>query len=169
MHAPYAAQYCVIGGSGAGSGGSFTPDAAAVCAAPAVAVSEAPFSVIAADAGVAAAVVAVVVFAVVVVVAVAVVELAVFVAAAVVTVVELAVFIAAAVVAVVVFTPAPLAAGAAAAAGMLAPGGVAEKLLGGKGGREGVPVDEVLTAAGLRGGSCDSCAMLTLVCLLAAA
>jgi hypothetical protein len=156
MHAPYAAQYCVIGGSGAGSGGSFTPDAAAVCAALAAAVSEAPFSAIAADAGVAAAVVAVG----------AVVVLAVVVALA---VVELAVFVAAAVVAAAVFTPAPLAAGAAAALGMLAPGGVAEKLLGGKGGREGVPVDEVLTATGLRGGSCDSCAMLTLVCLLAAA
>lgn len=151
MHAPYAAQYCVIGGSGAGSGGNFTPDAAAVCAALAAAVSGAPFSAIAADAGAApeGAAVAVVVVAV--------------------AVVELAVFVAAAVVAVAVFTPAPLAAGAAAAVGMPAPGGVAEKLLGGNGGREGVPVDEVLTAAGLRGGSCDSCAMLTLVCLLAAA
>jgi hypothetical protein len=139
MHAPYAAQYCVIGGSGAGSGGSFTPDAAAVCAAPAAAVSEAPLSALVADAGVAAAV--------------AVVELAVFVVAA----------------AVGVFAPAPLAAGAAAAAGMLAPGGVAEKLLEGKGGRDGAPVDDVLVAAGLRGGSCDSCAMLILVCLLAAA
>lgn len=136
MHAPYAAQYCVIGGSGAGSGGSFTPDAAAVCAAPAAAVPEAPLSALVADAGVAAAV-------------------------------ELAVFVAAAVVAVL--TPAPLAAGAAAAAGMLAPGGVAEKLLEGKGGREGAPVDDVLVAAGLRGGSCDSCAMLILVCLLAVA
>jgi hypothetical protein len=159
MHAPYAAQYCVIGGSGAGSGGSFTPDAAAVCAALAAAISEAPFCVTATDAGVAVAAVVpgvavvVSVFAAVVVVAVAAVELAVFVAAAV----------------VAVFTPAPLAAGAAAALGMLAPGGDAEKLLGGKGGREGVPVDEVLTAAGLRGGNCDSRAMLTLVCLLAAA
>ncbi|KAE8760170.1 hypothetical protein FSO04_09800 [Paraburkholderia madseniana] len=142
MHAPYAAQYCVIGGSGAGSGGSFTPDAAAVCAAPAAAVPEAPLSALVADAGVAAAVVAV-------------------------AVVELAVFVAAAVVAVL--TPAPLAAGAAAAAGMLAPGGVAEKLLEGKGGRDGAPVDDVLVAAGLRGGSCDSCAMLILVCLLAVA
>jgi hypothetical protein len=145
MHAPYAAQYCVIGGSGAGSGGSFTPDAAAVCAAPAAAVSEAPLSALVADAGVAAAVVAVV--------AVAVVELAVLVAAAV----------------VAVLTPAPLAPGAVAAAGMLAPGGVAEKLLWGKGGRDGAPVDDVLVAAGLRGGSCDWCAMLILVCLLAAA
>ncbi|MGF6995145.1 hypothetical protein P3T25_003511 [Paraburkholderia sp. GAS32] len=142
MHAPYAAQYCVIGGSGAGSGGSFTPDAAAVCAAPAAAVPEAPLSALVADAGVAAAVVAV-------------------------AVVELAVFVAAAVVAVL--TPAPLAAGAAAATGMLAPGGVAEKLLEGKGGRDGAPVDDVLVAAGLRGGSCDSCAMLILVCLLAVA
>lgn len=143
MHAPYAAQYCVIGGSGAGSGGSFTPDAAAVCAAPAAAVSEAPLSALVADAGVAA----------VVVVAVAVVELADLVAAAV----------------VAVLTPAPLAAGAVAAAGMLAPGGVAEKLLWGKGGRDGAPVDDVLVAAGLRGGSCDSCAMLIFVCLLAVA
>ncbi|MBK3744049.1 hypothetical protein G3A39_33035 [Paraburkholderia aspalathi] len=142
MHAPYAAQYCVIGGSGAGSGGSFTPDAAAVCAAPAAAVSEAPLSALVADAGVAAAVVAV-------------------------AVVELAVLVAAAVVAVL--TPAPLAAGAVAAAGMLAPGGVAEKLLWGKGGRDGAPVDDVLVAAGLRGGSCDWCAMLIFVCLLAAA
>jgi hypothetical protein len=156
MHAPYAAQYCVIGGSGAGSGGSFTPDAAAVCAALAAAVSEAPFWVIVADAadgadaGVAAVVVAVVAF------------------VGVVAVVELPVFVAVAVVAVAVLTPAPLAAGAAAA-GMLAPGGAAEKLLGGKGGRDGVPVEEVFIATGLRGGSCDSCAMLTLVCLLAAA
>ncbi len=145
MHAPYAAQYCVIGGSGAGSGGSFTPDAAAVCAAPAAAVSEAPLFALVADAGVAAAVVAV-----------AVVELAVFVVAAV----------------VVVLTPGPLAAdaaGAAAAVGMLAPGGSAEKLLGGKGGRDGAPVDDVWVAAGLRGGSCDSCAMLIFVCLLAVA
>ena len=142
MHAPYAAQYCVIGGSGAGSGGSFTPDAAAVCAAPAAAVSEAPLSALVADAGVAAAVVAV-------------------------AVVELADLVAAAVVAVL--TPAPLAAGAVAAAGMLAPGGVAEKLLWGKGGRDGAPVDDVLVAAGLRGGSCDSCAMLIFVCLLAVA
>lgn len=138
MHAPYAAQYCVIGGSGAGSGGSFTPDAAAVCAAPSAAVSEAPLSALVADAGVAAAVVAV-------------------------AVVELADFVVAAVVAVL--TPAPLAAGA----GMLAPGGVAEKLLGGNGGRDGAPVDDVLVATDLRGGSCDSCAMLILVCLLAAA
>lgn len=56
-----------------------------------------------------------------------------------------------------------------AVAGMLAPAGAAEKLLGGKGGRDGTPVDEVLLAAGLRGGSCDSCAMLILVCLLAVA
>ena len=75
MHAPYAAQYCVIGGSGAGSGGSFTPDAAPA----ADAVSEAPLSASVADAGVAGAVVALAAIAVV-----AVVELAVFVPAAVV-------------------------------------------------------------------------------------
>lgn len=153
MHAPYAAQYCVIGGSGAGSGGSFTPDAAAVCAAPAVAVSEAPLSARVADAGAGAVAALVAVVAVVALVADAVVELAGFVAAAL----------------VAVLAPAPLAAGAVAAAGMLTPGGVAEKLLGGNGGRDGAPVDDVLAGAGLRGGICDSCAMLILVCLLAVA
>ena len=141
MHAPYAAQYCVIGGSGAGRGGSFTPDAAAV--------SEAPLSAMVADAGVAAAVVAL--------------------AAAFAAVVELAVFVAAAVavLAVAVFAAGSLAPGAAA--GIPVPGGAAEKLLGGKGGRDGAPVDDVLVTAGWRGGSCDSCAMLILVCLLAVA
>jgi hypothetical protein len=164
MHAPYAAQYCVIGGSGAGSGGSFTPDAAAVCAALAAAVSEPPVSAIDADAG-----------AVVAAGGVADVALAAGVVVAVVPVVALAGCVAAVAGCVVVgvgvamFTPAPLAAGALAAEGMPVPGGVAEKLLGGKGGRDGVPVEVVLSAAGLRGGSCDSRAMLTLVCLLAAA
>ena len=44
MHAPYAAQYCVMGGSGAGSGGSFTLDAAFAS------VSDAPPSALAAEA-----------------------------------------------------------------------------------------------------------------------
>jgi hypothetical protein len=62
-----------------------------------------------------------------------------------------------------------LAPAAAAAAGMLAPIGALEKLLEGNGGRDGTPVDEVLVAAGLRGGICGSRVMLTLVCLFAAA
>ncbi|NML99139.1 hypothetical protein HHL24_14470 [Paraburkholderia sp. RP-4-7] len=142
MHAPYEAQYRVIGGSGAGSGGSFTLDAAVVCAAPLAAVSEAPLSAMGAepaDADAAAAVAAG----------------------------ALAAFVAAALVAV--FTAGPLAAGAVAAAGMLAPGGLAEKLLGGRGGRDETPVAEVLVALGWRGGSCDSCAMLTLVSRFAVA
>lgn len=44
MHAPYAAQYCVMGGSGAGSGGSFTLDAAFTST------SDAPPSALAAEA-----------------------------------------------------------------------------------------------------------------------
>ncbi|VVD27172.1 conserved exported protein of unknown function [Paraburkholderia dioscoreae] len=58
---------------------------------------------------------------------------------------------------------------ASAAAGMLAPIGVLEKVLEGNGGRDGTPVDDVLVAAGLRGGVCGSRAMLTLVCLFAVA
>jgi|SRR6266702_644714 len=146
MHAPYAAQYCVIGGSGAGSGGSFTLDPAIVCGALAAAVSEAPLSVLVADAAV-----------VVVVGALAGVALAALVAEAGVAV------------AVVALAAGAFAPGAVAADGMLAPIGVAEKLLGGNGGRDGAPVDEVLSAAGLRGGICGSRAMLTLVCLFAAA
>ena len=130
MHAPYAAQYCVIGGSGAGSGGSFTPDAAAVCASLAAAVSEAPLSALVADAAVAAVVVVLAEVALAAVGAVA--------------------------AAVAAALRRPAAAGAVAAAGMLAPIGADEKLLGGKGGRDGTPVDEVLVAAGLRGGICDS-------------
>jgi hypothetical protein len=149
MHAPYEAQYRVIGGSGAGSGGSFTLDAAVVCDAPlAAAVSEALLSAMAAEPADADAADA-------------------DAAAAVVAVGALAAFIAAVLVAVV--TAGPLAAGAVAAAGMLAPGGLAEKLLGGRGGRDETPVAEVLVALGWRGGSCDSCAMLTLVSLFAVA
>lgn len=141
MHAPYAAQYRVIGGSGAGKGGSFTLDAAAVCDAPLAAVSEAPLSATAAEAADAdAAVVAAGV-------------------AAADAAGALAAFVAIALLAVV--TAAPLAAGAAAA-GMLAPNGLAEKVLEGRGGRDGAPVEEVLVATGLRGGICDSRAMLTL-------
>lgn len=138
MHAPYTAQYRVIGGSGAGRGGSFTPDAAALSDAPPANVSEAPLPATAAEA---AAVVA-----------------AADAAGA------LAGFIADALFAVV--AAAPLAAGAAAA-GMLAPNGPAEKELGGSGGRDGAPVDEVLVATGWRGGSCDSWTMLTLDSLFA--
>jgi hypothetical protein len=144
MHAPYAAQYCVIGGSGAGRGGSFTLDAAAICASLAAAVSEALLSALVADAAVAA-----------VVVAGAEVALAAMGADA--------PFAVAAVVAVGALAP------AAAVAGMLAPIGADEKVLGGNGGLDGTPVDEVLVAAGLRGGICDSWTMLTLVCLFAAA
>jgi hypothetical protein len=79
----------------------------------------------------------------------------------------------AAVVAEAPFTVAAVvAAGALApgsAAGMLAPIGADEKVLGGNGGRDGAPVDEVLVAAGLRGGICGSRVMLTLVCLFAVA
>lgn len=146
MHAPYTAQYRVIGGSGAGRGGSFTPDAAALSDAPPANVSEAPLLATAAEA---AAVVAA---------ADAVVVAAADAAGA------LAGFIADALFAVV--AAAPLAAGAAAA-GMLAPNGPAEKELGGSGGREGAPVDEVLVATGWRGGSCDSWTMLTLDSLFA--
>ncbi len=137
MHAPYAAQYRVMGGSGAGSGGSFTLDAAAV-------VSAVP-SALAADAAVAA-----------VVVALSGAALAALGAEAPVAV------------AVAVVAAGALAPGAVAAAGMLAPIGVAEKVLGGKGGRDGAPVDEV-GVAGLRDGICGSRAMSTLVCLVAAA
>ena len=119
MHAPYAAQYCVIGGSGAGRGGSFTLDPAVVCASLAAAVSEAPLSALVADASMAA-------------------------------IVSLAPLPAA------VVAAGALAAGAVAAAGMFALVGLDEKLLEGKGGRDGTPVDEVLDAAGLRGGICDS-------------
>jgi hypothetical protein len=154
MHAPYEAQYRVIGGSGAGSGGSFTLDAAVVCDAPlAAAVSEALLSAMAAEPADADAADADAADA--------------DAAAAVVAVGALAAFIAAVLVAVV--TAGPLAAGATAAAGMLAPGGLAEKELGGRGGRDGAPVAEVLVALGWRGGSCDSCAMLTLVSRFAVA
>lgn len=125
MHAPYAAQYCVIGGSGAGSGGSFTLAPAVVCDSLAAAVSEAPLSALVADAAVAA-------------------------------VVALASLAISAVV-------------AGAEAGMPGVMGLAEKLLEGKGGRDGTPVDEVLEAGGLRGGICGSRAMLILVSLFAAA
>jgi hypothetical protein len=134
MHAPYAAQYCVIGGSGAGKGGSFTSDPAVVCASLAAAVSEAPLSALVADAAVAAMA-----------------------------------SLAPAVLPAAVVAAGALAAGAVAPAGILAPIGLAEKLLEGKGGRDGTPVDEVLDAGGLRGGICGSRTMSTLVCLFAAA
>lgn len=143
MHAPYAAQYCVMGGSGAGRGGSFTLDAAAICAALAAAVSEALLSAV-----VVAAVAAVVVMSADVALAAVGAE---------------APFAVAAVVAAGALAP------GAAAAGMLSPIGADEKVLGGNGGRDGAPVDEVLVAAGLRGGICGSRTMLTLVCLFAVA
>ncbi|MDR6492285.1 hypothetical protein J2797_002179 [Paraburkholderia terricola] len=130
MHAPYAAQYCVIGGSGAGSGGSFTLDAAVVGGALAAVVSEAPS--FASAAALVAGALAVVALAALVV-------------------------------------EAGVAVAALAADGMLAPIGEDEKLLEGNGGRDGAPVDEDLAAGGLRGGICGSRAMLTLVCLFAAA
>lgn len=143
MHAPYAAQYWVIGGSGAGSGGSVTPGPWAVCGALAAAVSEAPAPALVDDAAVAA------------------------------VVADAALFVAVA--AAGALATGALAAGAVAAAGMLAPIvpigpiGVAEKLLGGNGGRDGIPVDEVFVGGGARGGICDSWAMLIFVCLLAVA
>jgi hypothetical protein len=145
MHAPYAAQYCVIGGSGAGRGGSFTLDAAAICASLAAAVSEALLPALVADAAVAA-----------VVVVPAEVALA-------------AVGAEAPFVAIAAVVSAGALAPGAAAAGMLAPIGADEKVLGGNGGRDGTPVDDVLVAAGLRGGICGSRTMLTLVCLFAVA
>lgn len=158
MHAPYAAQYCVMGGSGAGNGGSFT--FAAICAASAAAVSEAPLAALVDEAGV-AAVAAVVMLPAVDGLAAIGVE-APFACAVVVVAAD------------VVVVPAVVAAGALApdaeaAAGMLAPNGADEKLLDGNGGRDGAPVEEVLVAAGLRGGICDSRVILTLVCLFAAA
>lgn len=56
-----------------------------------------------------------------------------------------------------------LAPGSVAAAGMLALAGAAEKVLDGKGGRDGTPTDEALEGGGLRGGICGSLVMLTLV------
>jgi hypothetical protein len=141
MHAPYAAQYCVMGGSGAGSGGSFTLDAAFACNEPFAPVSDAPLSALVADAAVAA-------------------------------VATSAGFADEA--AIGADAPATVAAGAlapgsVAAAGMLALTGAGEKVLEGSGGRDGTPVDEIWVAGGLRGGSCDSRTMLTLVCLFACA
>ena len=144
MHAPYAAQYCVIGGSGAGSGGSFTLDAAATWAALAAAVSEPPLSALVAGAADVADAAVAAVFAVAAVVVV-------FAAG---MLAALAVLAADAPVAVAAVAPGALAPGAVAAAGMLALIGEAEKLLGGKGGRDGVPVDEVGVPAGWRGGTC---------------
>lgn len=156
MHAPYAAQYCVIGGSGAGSGGICVPlPTAALCAPPAIAADDAPLSALVAVADAAVAMVAdapVAVFAVVVALpgAPAVLPLAGFAAAA-------------------VAGADALASGAVMSAGMLVPNGAAEKLLGGRGGREGTPVEDVLVATGCRGGNCDSWTILTLVCLFAIA
>lgn len=156
MHAPYAAQYRVIGGSGAGSGGSFTLDAAFACNDPLAAASDAPRSALVADADPAAAVAVPALLAGVVPAVAAPVALA-----------ADALMPAAAVVVPVALTADALA--SAVAAGMLALIGVAEKVLGGNGGLAGTPVDEVWLAGGLRGGICDSCTMLTLVFLFASA
>jgi hypothetical protein len=160
MHAPYAAQYCVIGGSGAGSGGSFTLDAAFACNEPLAAASEAPRSAVVAEAGAAAAVVVPALLPGVVPAVAAPVAPVAFVA-------DAPVPAAAVVVVPVAFTADALASGVAA--GMLALIGAAEKVLGGNGGLAGTPVDEVWVTGGLRGGICDSCAILTLVFLFASA
>ncbi|QQC62419.1 hypothetical protein I6I06_08690 [Paraburkholderia ginsengisoli] len=125
MHAPYAAQYWVIGGSGAGSGGSFTLDAAFACADEPAAADDAPRSAVAADAPVAAEAAAAGALAALVVGALAG-RGADAPAAAVAT--------------------GSLAPGAVAAAGMLALIGAAEKVLDGSGGRDGTPVDVALLA-----------------------
>jgi hypothetical protein len=64
---------------------------------------------------------------------------------------------------------AALAAAGAPPPGMLAPIGAAENVLGGNGGRDGAPVDDVFVAACLRGGTCGSRTVLTFVCLVAVA
>ncbi|WP_175158732.1 hypothetical protein [Paraburkholderia fynbosensis] len=128
MHAPYAAQYWVMGGSGAGSGGSLTLDAAFACSDEPAAAPDAPISavvaVVAVDAGVAAVV-------------------AVFGTPAAGALAGRDTEAPAPVAAVVTGSLAP---GAVAAAGMLALVGVAEKVLGGSGGRDGTPVDVALVA-----------------------
>jgi hypothetical protein len=128
-----------MGGSGAGSGGSFTPDAAFACDELAVAASDVPRSAIVPEAAIA-------------------------VAAGV-----LAAFAAEPPVAIAVVAAGALAPGSVAADGMLAPIGTAEKVLDGNGGRDGAPVDEdLLTGAG-RCGICGSCTGLTLVTRFASA
>ncbi|MDR6420365.1 hypothetical protein J2801_002646 [Paraburkholderia phenoliruptrix] len=148
-----------MGGSGAGSGGNAAVpgcDApAALAALAAVTGSEAPFSAIAAEAG-AVADAARPAFAV-----------AVGVSLAGVAGVAEAAWLAAALPAL--GADAEPGALGAMPSGRAGPGGVAEKLLGGNGGRDGAPVDDVFVPAGVGGGVCRSCAMLTLVCLFAVA
>ena len=144
MHAPYAAQYRVMGGSGAGSGGSFTPDAALASDELAIAVPDAPRSAIVPEAA-----------------AEAVADVA---AAG-----ALAGFGAEAPVPIAAVAAGALAPGSVAAAGMLALIGVAEKVLDGNGGRDGTPVDEALLAGAGRGGICGSRTVLTLVTRVASA
>jgi hypothetical protein len=55
-----------------------------------------------------------------------------------------------------------------AAAGMLALVGAAAKVLEGNGGRDGTPVDDALAGGALRGGTCGSRVMSTLVLFAAA-
>ena len=153
MHAPHAAQYWVMGGSGAGSGGIAAMSVwEAPAALAAVVGSEALCSAIAADAGRVAEA--------------ACPALAVGAAVPAAGVADAALLAAA----VAGFSAdAGLGAAGAAPPGMLAPIGAAEKVLGGSGGRDGAPVEDVLVPAGLRGGICGSCAMLIFVCLLAVA
>jgi hypothetical protein len=114
-----------MGGSGAGSGGSLTLDAAFACSDEPASAPDAPISaVVVADAGVAAVV------AVVGVPATG----------------ALAGCGAEAPAAVAAVATGSLAPGAVAAAGMLALIGAAEKVLGGRGGRDGTPVDVALLA-----------------------
>lgn len=154
-----------MGGSGAGKGGNAAmPGCEAPGALAVVAGSEAPLSAIAADADAGAvADAACPAFAVAVAVA-----LGASLAGA--AGVAEAALLAAAAVAVPGFA-AEAAVGAAGAmpSGIAVPGGVAEKVLGGNGGRDGAPVDDVLVPAGFGGGVWASCAMLTLVCLFAVA
>jgi hypothetical protein len=139
MHAPYAAQYRVMGGSGAGSGGSFTADAAFACGELAIAASDAPRSAIVPEAAIAA------------------------------VAGVLAGFAAEAPEAVAAVGAGAFAPGSVAAAGMLALIGAVEKVLGGNGGRAGAPVDEALLAGAAGCGICGSRTMLTLVTRVASA
>ncbi|ANB71450.1 hypothetical protein AYM40_02995 [Paraburkholderia phytofirmans OLGA172] len=133
-----------MGGSGAGSGGSFTPDAAFACDELAIAAPDAPRSAIVPEAAIAAV-------------------------AGVPAVGALAGFAAEAPVAIAAVAAGARAPGSAAAAGMLALIGTAEMVWDGKGGLDGTPVDEALRAGAAGGGICDSRTVLTLVTRFASA
>ena len=62
---------------------------------------------------------------------------------------------------------AALGAAGAVPSGSAGPAGAAENVLGGSGGRDGAPVEDVLVAAGFGGGICASRTVLTLVSLFA--